>query len=196
MRFFQSFEADAYVISASPLAHGHPDAISILGLVLAIRKAKTLFMTSGWGIKYSKLWRLAKFLDVNLKELFDECLQIPYLKQGDFYMTLSGMTNLPGQERDLRESTDLYNIASATDTYNVRKDTDQQMEFGYNLGPVRDFADLETTNMYNITNTTQTASGHQFFLDIVEGIPVITTEKVNVMIETKWHHHDGTQFET
>jgi hypothetical protein len=185
--FFKSFEADAYVISASTKAHRHPDSSTIFGLALAVKsrqftKAKTLFMTSGFGIKYHKLYRMAKFLGVDLTELFDNFLKIRYLKEGSFYMTLSGMADLTGENRDLRNSTDPYDIRNVQDTYEARRKTYDQMEFVFKLGPVRDFADLNPDHLYNIST-----NGRRFFLDLSFGAPTISENPVDLKIKTIWH---------
>ncbi|KAG9499481.1 hypothetical protein J7337_007937 [Fusarium musae] len=111
-KFFSTFVADAYVISAN-YHHKHPSPETILGLALAINdqlknkdktKGGTLYVTDGSAVDLPGLEDLAEATGVDWKTL-STGLTIRVLK-GRCYMSLDASDDFKGLDRDTTSATE------------------------------------------------------------------------------------------
>lgn len=194
VRFFKSFSAAAYTISAATLVHRHPDPATIVGLAVGLKiqqlpKVSTLFVTSGESVRYDDLAAVCNIINEDVHQLFSTHLQIRYLKEGQYYMTISGMGDgkVPNSEdRDLNMSTEAYNIWEAKWTVGARAEIYKQLEIASKSGPIRDFGDLQADNLYTLSTFQGT-----LFLDVdANGAPFAARVVAKLKIKTKWSGSD------
>lgn len=108
-RFFDSFRADAYVVSANK-KHEHPSAATIAGLALAVHERHPahpvpLYATDGYAFNIREVRAYVEARGYESDKVFDgKHLQIQCLSKG-IYMTINGnggtKAPVPSEERDV-----------------------------------------------------------------------------------------------
>jgi len=150
MQFFSTFKADAYVISGSAIAHGHPTVVILMGIALAVRAKKrkaTLFVTDPGKLFARENWAGAVGVDPDLliaatwcnmdaDELFaGDNLHVRYLSKHSFVSIdaekWTGGNTVPGAQRDLNNATD--EISQFIDATHHRKIHDHLVQSAHVL---------------------------------------------------------------
>ncbi|KAI7763834.1 hypothetical protein LZL87_014012 [Fusarium oxysporum] len=194
-KFFSSFVADAYVISANHAEHDHPSPETILGLAMAIKeqlveKVRTtggiLYVTDGSAVDLPGLKDLATEMDIILDNLMHGPLTIRVLKNRCF-MSLDASDVVASPNRDKDGATeeisfDTTKIAERERfTADVEADTSQLGR--RDLGPI--FCGIVTPKITTTTSTTE------LYLSIATGIPsliasVPTVTPPRLLVEYCW----------
>ncbi|KAF5676196.1 hypothetical protein FHETE_2323 [Fusarium heterosporum] len=132
IKFFMSFTADSYVISANK-TYSHPSAATIAGLAIAVYIRKPgipvpLYVTDGYSVDITHIDAYIKVFGYDHKDIFDgKHLVIQYLT-GHLYMSINGNggqvvnRDIRGVTATLSSSQDvLQSLAKASENYNSNK---------------------------------------------------------------------------
>ncbi|SCV51647.1 uncharacterized protein FFB14_12116 [Fusarium fujikuroi] len=166
LRFYLSFVADVYVVSAN-YRYFHPRAEVLFGLALAVKgqnRRARLYVTNGKSINIDELDRVAQVMDEgSVKDLFyGNHLRVSFLRN-ESYMSLSGVSQGMGQLPIIN-----HDMNNATQEIKILKNSDHQLGLRSELNVLLEGTDpskILLTKQYQIMSFMNNST-HYLYLEL------------------------------